>query len=74
MDGILPHALLTGLYAALAVHFWYSRWHLRSASPMATWERAALLVSIEKTLPARFLLDQDKFPTWVHALVRCVTT
>jgi hypothetical protein len=37
-------------------------------------ERAALLVSIEKTLPARFLLDQDKFPTWVHALARCVTT
>ena len=46
MDGILPHALLTGLYAALAVHFWYSHWHLRSASPMATWERAALLVPI----------------------------
>jgi ABC-type uncharacterized transport system permease subunit len=48
MPPILLHAVAAILYAALAVHFWRTRW--RSPTPrsagIARWERAAILVPL----------------------------
>jgi ABC-type uncharacterized transport system permease subunit len=46
MLGILLHVLAALLYAALAVHFWRTRWHSPTAhtAGIARWERAAILV------------------------------
>lgn len=44
---ILPHAICAFFYAALAYHFWSSRWSARrSPAPLATWERGALTAAL----------------------------
>ncbi|MEK6244896.1 MAG: cytochrome c biogenesis protein CcsA [Pseudomonadota bacterium] len=54
MPDIVIHVVASALYAGLALHFWNTRWRVRSASspslPPATglrrWERAAILVPL----------------------------
>ncbi|MCB4360722.1 cytochrome C assembly family protein [Quatrionicoccus australiensis] len=47
---LLPHILAALLYAGLAFHFWNTRWregeHQSVASPMQTWERAAIAAAL----------------------------
>jgi ABC-type uncharacterized transport system permease subunit len=54
---IVIHAVASALYAALALHFWNTRWRARPVAPAATpsappaaglraWERAAILVPL----------------------------
>ncbi len=48
MPGIVIHVVASALYAALALHFWNSRW--RATTPAAgglrSWERAAILAPL----------------------------
>lgn len=44
MRAILLYGAASLLYAALAFHFWRSRWRNRPAPHIARWERAAILV------------------------------
>jgi ABC-type uncharacterized transport system permease subunit len=48
MPSILLHAVAALLYAALAVHFWRTRWRAtaRRAAGSARWERAAILAPL----------------------------
>ncbi|MEO8144220.1 MAG: cytochrome c biogenesis protein CcsA [Betaproteobacteria bacterium] len=52
MPDIVIHVVASALYAALALHFWNTRWRVRPAaaqpSPgeLRTWERAAILLSL----------------------------
>ena len=56
MPDIVIHVVASALYAGLALHFWYTRWHLRSpalspaGSParggLQAWERGAILVAL----------------------------
>ena len=46
MAPILLHALTALLYAALASHLWNTRWRGRSAAPLSTLERTAILVPL----------------------------
>ena len=47
---ILLHTIATLAYAALAVHFWRTRWHLSTTSvtpaAITTWERAVILAPL----------------------------
>jgi len=60
MPGILLHVLAALLYAALAVHFWRTRWRAPAPRPagIARWERAAILVPLALHT---WLLYQDLF-------------
>jgi ABC-type uncharacterized transport system permease subunit len=44
MPAILLYAATTLLYAALAFHFWRTRWRGRGAPEIASWERAAIVI------------------------------
>jgi ABC-type uncharacterized transport system permease subunit len=45
---IVIHVVASALYAALAVHFWHSRWRAVAPTPggLKAWERAALLLPL----------------------------
>ncbi|MCC6472435.1 MAG: cytochrome c biogenesis protein CcsA [Burkholderiales bacterium] len=43
---ILLYAAVSLAYAGLAWHFWRTRWHGEAAAPLASWERAAILVPL----------------------------
>jgi ABC-type uncharacterized transport system permease subunit len=62
MHAILLSGLTVLLYAALAVHFWRTRWRSREDSerPMAAWERWAILVPLALHT---FLLYETIFAT-----------
>jgi len=46
MPAILLYAATSLLYAALAFHFWRTRWRQRSTPHIASWERAAILAPL----------------------------
>ncbi len=51
MPDIVIHVVASALYAALALHFWNSRWRAQAAAPPAPgglrgWERAAILLPL----------------------------
>lgn len=54
MPDIVIHVVASALYAGLALHFWYSRWRLRAATPSSAppaagllpWERTVILVPL----------------------------
>ena len=55
MPDIVIHVVASGLYAALALHFWNTRWRARPAAPapaapsaagLQAWERAAILLPL----------------------------
>ncbi|HTP62030.1 MAG TPA: cytochrome c biogenesis protein CcsA [Burkholderiales bacterium] len=49
MPDIVIHVVASALYAALALHFWNTRWRRRadaSAAGLQTWERVAILVPL----------------------------
>ena len=51
MPDIVIHVVASALYAALAVHFWQTRWRARpeesaAATGLRAWERAAILVPL----------------------------
>ena len=50
MHGIVIHVVASACYAALALHFWSTRWRQRPGEPrsaeLKAWERAALLVPL----------------------------
>ena len=52
MPDIVIHVVASALYAGLALHFWYTRWHRRSPAGSPTrgglqaWERSAILVAL----------------------------
>lgn len=62
MGGILLHGLAAALYAALAAHFWRTRWRATptARTGIAGWERAAILLPLALH---SWLLYQDLFVT-----------
>ena len=48
MPDIVIHVVASALYAALALHFWHSRWRAGAPAPVGLrgWERAAILLPI----------------------------
>ena len=48
MPDIVIHVVASALYAGLALHFWYTRWHRHSPARggLQAWERSAILVAL----------------------------
>ena len=48
MPDIVIHVVASALYAGLALHFWYTRWHRHSSTGggLQAWERSAILVAL----------------------------
>jgi ABC-type uncharacterized transport system permease subunit len=72
MRPILLYGLTVLIYAALAVHFWRTRWHPRDGAeqPMAAWERWAILAALAIHSALRFGFGQALSATlWLAVLV-----